>query len=130
MMKKSFAVLMLAFVGNLCVAQTPQLDVNWGKVERISKSTPTLQVVGNPMLRKTGAMHDGSFAALKDLGADYVRYVPWFPYPKLVVAELKPPADGKTYWDFKLPDSTMAALMEATQGHSVVINFSTTPVWM
>jgi hypothetical protein len=26
---------------------------------------------------------------LRDLNADFVRYVPWFPYPKLAVAELE-----------------------------------------
>ena len=90
----------------------------------VSKTTPTLQVVENPKLRQPSPFHDSSFKALKELGADYVRYVPWFPYPKLAVAELKPPARDKTFWDFTYPDSTMQAFMEATNGHSVVINFS------
>ncbi|HTD97798.1 MAG TPA: hypothetical protein VK668_00860 [Mucilaginibacter sp.] len=105
------------------------LKVNWNSQVTVSKTTPTLQLVENPMVRKS-PIHEATFKALKDLGADFVRYVPWFPYPKMAVAELKPPSNGKTYWDFKLPDSTMAAFMEATKGHSVVINFSTTPVWM
>jgi hypothetical protein len=33
---------------------------------------------------------------LRVLGADYVPYSPWLPYPKLGVAELEPPAGGKT----------------------------------
>ena len=36
------------------------------------------------------------FKSLHDLQADYVRYVPWLPYPRLGVAELEPPKDGKT----------------------------------
>jgi hypothetical protein len=48
----------------------------------------------------------------------------------MAVAELKPPAAGKTSWDFSYIDNTMQDLMEATKGHSVVINFSTTPAWM
>ena len=75
-------------------------------------------------------IHESTFKALKELGADYVRYVPWFPYPKMAVAELKQPTKDKTFWDFTLLDSTMQAIMEATKGHSVVINFSTTPAWI
>jgi hypothetical protein len=106
------------------------LKVNWNNEVSISKTTPTLQLVENPKVRNSSPIHAQVFKALKDLGADYVRYVPWFPYPKMAVAELKAPTGDKTYWDFTLPDSTMAALMDATQGHSVVINFSTTPAWM
>src|ERR1700760_2168355 len=100
-MRKSILILLL-FFAQISFAQVPQLNVQWDKTTSVSKSTPTLQVVGNPMLRKTGAMHDGSFAALKALEADYVRYVPWFPYPKLAVAELDAPTAQKTSWDFSL----------------------------
>jgi hypothetical protein len=118
------------FTSKVCALnKADTIKVDWGNTVAVSKTTPTLQLVENPMVRKS-PIHEATFKALKDLGADYVRYVPWFPYPKLAVAELKPPANGKTFWDFKLLDSTMAALMEATKGHSVVINFSTTPVWM
>ena len=68
----------------------PSLTVQWDKPTMVSRSTPTLQVVGNPMLRRGATMHNGSFDALHELNADYVRYVPWFPYPKLAVAELNP----------------------------------------
>ncbi len=104
--------------------------INWDNTITVSKTTPTLQLVENPMVRKNSPIHEHTFKALKQLGADYVRYVPWFPYPKMAVAALKPPAGGKTFWDFTLLDSTMEAVMEATKGHSVVINFSTTPAWM
>jgi hypothetical protein len=108
----------------------PTLDVNWDKVTHVSKTASTLQLVENPMVRPGSSIHKQTFAALKDLGADYVRYVPWFPYPKMAVAELRPPTKDSTFWDFTYLDSTMAAFMEATKGHSVVINFSTTPAWM
>jgi len=68
-------------------APIPSIIIQWDKPAMVSRSTPTLQVVGNPMLRRGAAMHDGSFDALHQLNADYVRYVPWFPYPKLAVAE-------------------------------------------
>ena len=111
-------------------AQTSSFNIRWDSAIMVSKTTPTLQVVVNPMLRSNSPIHKSSFGALKELGADYVRYVPWFPYPRLVVAELQPPSNGKTYWDFTLADSMMHDFMEATDRHSVVINFSTVPVWM
>lgn len=107
-----------------------KLSVNWDKVVSVSKTTPTLQVVVNPPLRRGSKIHDRVFQALQELGADYVRYVPWLPYPKLGVAELEPPADGKTSWDFSLIDPLMEDFMNATAGHSVVPNFSTIPQWM
>jgi len=136
-MQKKFAAMQAALCLLICLVttklysfdKTDTVKIQWDSQVSISKTTPTLQLVENPMVRQS-PIHEATFKALKNLGANYVRYVPWFPYPKMAVAELKPPADGKTFWDFKLLDSTMAAFMDATQGHSVVVNFSTTPVWM
>jgi hypothetical protein len=111
-------------------AEACKVTVDWNKVTGVSKTTPTLQVVVNPPLRRGSPIHDRVFEGLHDLGADYVRYVPWLPYPKLAVAELEPPADGKTSWDFSLIDPMMEDFMNATAGHSVIINFSTIPQWM
>ena len=55
---------------------------------------------------------------------------PGWPYPKLAVAELEPPKDGKTSWDFSLIDPMTVDFLEATSGHSVMLNFSTIPQWM
>ncbi|HEY6900751.1 MAG TPA: glycosyl hydrolase family 39, partial [Puia sp.] len=120
--------LLFIYAASLASAQTKPID--WSNIASVSKTTPTLQLVENPMVRPSSPIHKQTFRALKDLGADYVRYVPWFPYPKMAVAELKRPDKNNTYWDFTYLDSTMQAVMEATQGHTVVINFSTTPVWM
>lgn len=114
----------------LYAQSTGNVQVDWSKIEEVSKTTPTLQVVVNPPLRRGSKIHDRVFESLKDLGADYVRYVPWLPYPKLGVAELEPPSDGKTSWDFSLIDPMMEDLMNAQAGHSVMINFSTIPQWM
>ena len=111
-------------------AEKAKVTVNWDKVVTVSKTTPTLQVVVNPPLRRGSQIHDRVFQALHELGADYVRYVPWLPYPKLGVTELKPTADGKTSWDFSLIDPMMEDFMNAQTGHSVIINFSTIPQWM
>lgn len=111
-------------------AQRDSLVVDWGKTQLISKSTATLQVVVNPPLRRGESIHDASWAALGALGCDYVRYVPWLPYPRLGVAELRPPADRQTFWDFSLIDPLTIDFLQATKGHSVILNFSTIPAWM
>ena len=78
------AVALGVFLGP-ALAQPPldKVPVQWDKVTRVSKTIPTLQVVVNPPLRRGSAIHDNAFKALRDLQADYVRYVPWLPYPKL-----------------------------------------------
>lgn len=127
-MKKILILAFLVFsLNNICCAQT--LNIDWGNTIMTSKSTATLQVVANPMLRRGGAMHDASFKALQNLNADFVRYVPWFPYPKLAVAELQPPGE-KTHWDFSLTDPLVIDFFANTEGHSAILNFSTIPQWM
>jgi hypothetical protein len=125
----------LGFLFCFCLSAVGQehsktVEVHWDHVVAVSRSTPTLQVVVNPKLLGGSNLHDSTFQALHELGADYVRYVPWFPYPRLVVAELKPPADGRTSWDFSPIDPVLDDFMKATAGHSVILNFSTIPAWM
>jgi hypothetical protein len=123
-------LLLFLSIPMLCRAQQDSLVVDWGKTQLVSKSVATFQVVVNPPLRRGSSIHDASFAALAALGCDYVRYVPWLPYPKLGVAELQPPAAGRTFWDFSLIDPLAVDFLEATKGHSVILNFSTIPAWM
>jgi hypothetical protein len=127
-----FSLIISFFAITQCVAQDQpvNLKINWGKALSTSQTTATLQVVVNPPLRRGTPVHDNAFKALQDLGADYVRYVPWLPYPKLGVAELEPPKDGKTSWDFSLIDPMTIDFLEATKGHPVTLNFSTIPQWM
>lgn len=106
------------------------VSIDWKNVTTQSKTTPTLQVVYNPMLKRNAPIHESSFKALKAMSADYVRFVPWFPYPKAAVAELKEPTQTKTFWDFSQADPVVEDFMKAMEGHSVVMNFSTIPVWM
>ncbi len=110
--------------------QEIKLTIHWNNTTVVSTSTPTLQVVVNPPLRPGQPLATASFQALKDLGADYVRYVPWLPYPRLGVAELEPPTPQKTSWDFSQIDPMTKEFMDATDGHSTIMNFSTIPQWM
>jgi len=133
-MKNILAVFFLFFIydvqGQINGDVFDTLLVHWDKQSMISRSAPTLQVVVNPLLRRGSPVHDQSFTALQNLGCDYVRYVPWLPYPKLGVAELEPPEKNKTSWDFSLIDPMTTDFLNATKGHSVILNFSTIPAWM
>jgi hypothetical protein len=129
-----FLLLAALFAGILALAQSKskpnEVTVDWTKTVIVSKSTPTLQIVVNPMLRAGSSIHDSAYQAVKQLGADYVRYVPWLPYPRLGVAELEPPTKEKTSWDFSLIDPMTKDFLAATEGHSPVMNFSTIPNWL
>ncbi len=124
----------LCFALGTAAAASPEtqgkVTVNWEKVLLVSKTTPTLQVVVNPPLRRNSSIHDRVFQKLQELGCDYVRYVPWLPYPKLGIAELEPPRNGETAWDFSLIDPLTTDFLNATAGHSVILNFSIIPQWM
>ena len=123
--------LLMACISSPVAEDEPsKVTVHWDKVSRVSQTTATLQVVVNPPLRRGTAAHDNAFKALHDLGADYVRYVPWLPYPRLGVAELEPPKDGETFWDFSVIDPMTIDFLESTKSHSVILNFSTIPQWM
>jgi hypothetical protein len=112
-------------------AQQPlSITIHWDKVRVVSRTIPTLQVVVNPPLRPGDPLSAASYRAVKELGADYVRYVPWLPYPRLAVAELEPPTTQKTYWDFSLIDPMTKDFLSATEGHPTVMNFSTIPAWL
>lgn len=123
-------VLLLAVgSGTLFAQATPSVVVKWERKSH-NHTTPTLQAVVNPMLRRGSPIHDASFAALRRLGCDYVRYAFWFPYPKLSVAELRPPGQNETFWDFQYMDPLVEDFSTASDGHPIVWSFSTIPQWM
>lgn len=126
----SFLILVFLYQISYAQSNVDTLNIDWTKIISTSKTTATLQLVENPKVRPSSPIHHQVFKALKDLDAEYLRYVPWFPYPKMAVAELEPPTKTQTFWDFSYLDSTMYAVMKATEGHKVVIGISTTPAWM
>ena len=120
----------LVAVAALHSQQAIKVTIHWDKTTGISKSTPTLQVVVNPPLRPGEPLGKAAYKAVQDLGADYVRYVPWLPYPKLAVAELETPSQQKASWDFTVIDPMTKDFLAATDGHPTVMNFSTSPTWL
>jgi len=134
----SFVVTWIALSGGILIAQTepaitvpgpPAIVVTWNRKTH-NRTLPTLQAVVNPMLRRGSPIHDAALAALRSLNCDYVRYAFWFPYPKLSVAELKPPDQAQTYWDFQYMDPLVEDFIAASGTHSAVWSFSTIPQWM
>jgi 3-keto-disaccharide hydrolase len=114
-------------------AATPtpsDVTFDWSNAARPLTTTATLQLVVNPLIRRGSPIHDNVFNELQALGAEYVRFVPWKPYPLLGVAELYPPENGETSWDFSLIDPLVEDFEAATRGHKPILNFSTIPQWM
>ena len=111
--------------------QAPQtISIDWNTVLCVSKTDATLQAVVTPLMSPDSALRGKVWGALKDLNAPYVRYVPWLPYPKLAVAELKPPTKDSTFWDFSLIDPYTTQFFEASEHGPNIVNFSTIPAWM
>lgn len=111
-------------------AAQPRVLLDWRNVARVSKTVATLQVVVHPLIRRGSPIHDNVMDELRALRADYVRFVPWYPYPRLGVAELEAPQSDRTSWDFSLIDPLVEDFLHATRGHSTIMNFSTIPAWM
>jgi hypothetical protein len=107
-----------------------EVKADWSAPGIESKTTASLQVVLNPLFRPQSPMHDRVFGALERLQADDVRFVPWMPYPKLGVAELEPPGDKGTSWDFSLIDPLVVDFMRAMGGRRAMVSFSVVPQWM
>lgn len=116
-------------LGQSAPPAAPSIVVNWER-KTPNRTVPTLQAVVNPMLRRGSPIHDAALDALRKLGADYVRYAFWFPYPKLSVAELRAPDATQTYWDFQYMDPLVEDFLQASAGHNSVMSFSTIPQWM
>jgi hypothetical protein len=136
---RSFAVVQRCFLSSLLLCPSAQLaiaassgrvNVNWSDVVSESKTALSIQVCLEPPMRRSSPIHDQLFANLRDLNADYPRFQPWRTYPKLVVAELEEPQNGKTSWDFSLLDPIVEDFMQAANGHPVEMDISTIPQWM
>jgi hypothetical protein len=123
-------VVWLALLGRSAGAEPPRLTLDWHKTGAISRAAVSIQVCPEPPLLKGRPLHDKLFALLHQLDADYARLQPWFPYPRISVAELKPPAVGRTYWDFKRLDEMTADFMQAVGSRPVIVNFGAFPLWM
>jgi hypothetical protein len=108
----------------------PRAVIDWSAEVGVTKTTSTLQVVVNAKLMPGEKVREGAYKVFGQLDADFVRFVPWFPYPHLSVAELEPPTGEATFWDFTHVDPPTLDFLEATKGRNPVLNFSTIPGWI
>lgn len=131
-----FIIIFIVDYANVANAQltagdiTYKTNINWNKTEAISKTQLTIQVCPEPPMRRGHPASKNIYKALSNAKVNYARLQPWYPYPKLGVAELNPPKDGKTSWDFTYIDPIVKDFFAAAQGRPVMINFSTIPQWM
>ena len=68
------------FASYLCTCSASNaatVAIAWGNTLITSKTTPTLQVVVNPLLERKFPVSKQMFESLRQLEADYIRYVPW-----------------------------------------------------
>jgi hypothetical protein len=105
-------------------------DINWDKVETVSKTQLSIQICPEPPMRRGHPASKNIYKALKDAKVNYARLQPWYPFPRLGVAELEAPKNGKTFWDFTVIDPIVVDFFEASEGRPVVVDFSTIPQWM
>src|SRR5579862_8107158 len=94
------AIFLVATAG----ARVIPVSLDWTDIASVSKAAVTIEVCVEPPLRRGHPIHDGLFAALHNLGADYAHLQPYNIFPRLAVAELDPPAEGRTFWDFSAID--------------------------
>ena len=73
-------------------APNATVAVDWTSIVRPLKTTPAFQTVVNSLTTRVAPQHDTIFTSIAQLGAQYQRFVPWLPYPRLGVAELEPPS--------------------------------------
>ena len=128
-----FVVLTLCTSLRALHAQTTPIQVttHWDQVIRISKTVPTFLLLAGPPVWRGSPAHDRIFQAIKELGADDVRYMGGGYYlPHYGVAELAPPTATTTSWDFSKVDLLTEDVADAIKGHTMVLNFSAIPAWM
>jgi hypothetical protein len=111
--------------------QPIEVKVHWGQVIRVSKTVPSVMLGSGPGMWRGSAPHDQIFQIIKELGADDVRFAGGgYLYPHYGVAELAAPTATTTSWDFSKLDEVTEDVMNALQGHPIVLNFTTIPAWM
>lgn len=112
--------------------------VNFSAHGRLYQTTATLQVVTSPMLDRTlstgqpNPIYEAAWASLVALEPEHARFQPWFPFPRKAVAELFPPDDTGTHWDFSNFLPQLLAFVNATfdRGRAINLNVAAHPCWL
>jgi len=107
-----------------------EIKIDWARPSLANRTTITLQAVENPFLRRGSVTHDNAWKSMRELGASHARLALWYPYPRMSVAELSPPAAAHTDWDFSSMDPLVEDFFSAMEGRPAVLNIATIPQWM
>jgi len=137
--------LLLLFVFMLSVEGDIHLTVDWSSSFRTTTTAATVEVDVMPQLARTQNQSGfgGYMRALQQLGASYVRFAPWFGYPRVVVPEWSQTncSGAGSSWNSTLLDGVVADFMtavcgphaaagECADGLSVAPQLSTMPMWL
>lgn len=128
------ALVSALFITNASQAQprAVKASVEWNKTITVSKTTPSIiacpfrpiEGVSPP----TSALQDAEFSVLRDFRLDYVRW--HLINASRQVAEIYPPTNEKTSWDFSSLDADLIRFLETTKGREPIVNFTIIPYWM
>merc|ERR1719272_82213 len=139
------SLLLASTVGVLSSPAPTTVTIAWDAVKVRTSTAATIEVDVMPFLGRTdfGGPFNAYYESLENLGAEYVRYAPWFPNPRVVVPELVPSdctaTKPATNWNSSYFDDIMRDFMAAVCGPnavagecklSVVQQLSTMPSWM
>lgn len=108
-----------------CAVVTAQ----WDKIERVSETVPTTQILAHRFTPRSHPLHDPIFRALRNLHTNDTRLQFWFSVTNLALPELKEPTATETFWDFRYMDDLVADYYSHTSGRHNV-NIGTIPRWM
>ena len=98
---------------------TNSVSVDWQNAVRKNVVTSAqIEVDFMPFLDRNSrdGNFDGYYTALSDLGAENMRFSPWFGYPRVVVTELEPSPCPGSNWNSTIMDGVMADFMAAVCG--------------
>ena len=121
------------------------VTIDWSHERLKTRTAATIEVDVMPFLGQTtfGGPFDAYHKAMAELDAEYVRFAPWTPNPRVTVPELTAPdcnaSSPATNWNSTLLDGVMADFFSAVCGEgaaqgacrrSVIMQLSTMPSWM
>lgn len=137
-MRTGKGVLFAIFVASLGVpaqaAAAAQNDkacvtAQWTKIERVSNTVPTTQVLNHAFTPRNHPLHDALFRAVRNLHTNDTRLQFWFSIINLALPELKEPTATETFWNFRYMDDLVADYYANTSGRHN-ISMGTIPRWM
>ena len=143
----TFCMNLIIAAGALGATDEFTLNIDWKSLRRTVTTAATVEVDVMPHLGRTphGGPFNGYMSALSNLGSRFVRFSPWYAYPRVVVPELeradcRPNGKGSS-WNATLLNGIVSDFMLAVcgpnaingaceDGLSVVPQLSTMPAWL